>query len=222
MQNTMRTCVLAATLLQSASAFSPGALSPSCSARAVVSAPQLPRTPSPLLQEGGNPLAGIASAALKTGSEVGGSLFKSAQEFAGGLMEKKDSPPAAVAVVDGDDTAAVAETKEEDEGWTLDKVAALGVAGVISIAIAETVFWVLSFPTSELLYFVSTGEWIDLTSQEGQLKFLAFTAGWGAIGGVIAQYRTVLTAAAMTPWVDENIVKPYVKPLMDKMGKGEE
>ena len=118
--------------------------------------------------------------------------------------------------------AAVAETKEEDEGWTLDKVAALGVAGVISIAIAETVFWVLSFPTSELLYFVSTGEWIDLTSQEGQLKFLAFTAGWGAIGGVIAQYRTVLTAAAMTPWVDENIVKPYVKPLMDKMGKGEE
>ena len=221
MQNMIRS-VLAATLLQSASAFSPGALSPSSSARAVVSAPQLPRTPSPLLQEGGNPLAGIASAALKTGSEVGGSLFKSAQEFAGGLMEKKDSPPAAVAVVDGDDTAAVAETKEEDEGWTLDKVAALGVAGVISIAIAETVFWVLSFPTSELLYFVSTGEWIDLTSQEGQLKFLAFTAGWGAIGGVIAQYRTVLTAAAMTPWVDENIVKPYVKPLMDKMGKGEE
>ena len=27
-------------------------------------------------------------------------------------------------------------------------------------------------------------------------------AGWGALGGVIAQYRTVLTAAAMTPWID--------------------
>ena len=26
---------------------------------------------------------------------------------------------------------------------------------------------------------------------------------WGAIGGVIAQYRTVLTAAAMTPWMDK-------------------
>ena len=60
----------------------------------------------------------------------------------------------------------------------------------------------LSFPTSELLYFAGTGEWIDLTSQEGQIKFLAFTAGWGALGGVIAQYRTVLTAAAMTPWMD--------------------
>ena len=35
--------------------------------------------------------------------------------------------------------------------------------------------------------------------QEGQVKFLAFTAGWGALGGAIAQYRTVLTAAAITP-----------------------
>ena len=74
--------------------------------------------------------------------------------------------------------------------------------GMLSIAVAETVFWVLSFPTSELLYFVSTGEWIDLLTQEGQIKFLAFTAGWGALGGAIAQYRTVLTAAAMTPWMD--------------------
>ena len=47
-------------------------------------------------------------------------------------------------------------TKEE-EGMTLEKVASFGIAGVISIAIAESVFWVLSFPTSELLYFASTG-----------------------------------------------------------------
>jgi len=57
-------------------------------------------------------------------------------------------------------------------------------------AVAETVFWVLSFPCSELLYYLSTGEWIDLLTQEGQIKFLAFSAGWGALGGVIAQYRT--------------------------------
>jgi hypothetical protein len=145
---------------------------------------------------------------------------------------------------------------------TLEKVASLGIAGVLSIAVAETVFWVLSFPMSEVLYFVSTGEWIDLLTQEGQLKFLAFTvnldslilctaygrlgaaahhlhylcqaarrspraascaarrphprssarcsqAGWGALGGVIAQYRTVLTAAAMTPWMDR--VSPLQK-----------
>ena len=97
------------------------------------------------------------------------------------------------------------EKKEEEEGWTIDKVAALGLAGVLSIAVAETVFWVLSFPVSALVYYFATGEWIDLFTQDGQVKFLAFTAGWGALGGAIAQYRTVLTAAAMTPWMDRKV-----------------
>jgi len=108
---------------------------------------------------------------------------------------------------------------DENSKMTIEKVASFGIAGILSIAVAESVFWILSFPTSELLYFVSTGEWIDLLTQEGQLKFLAFTAGWGAIGGVIAQYRTVLTAAAMTPWMDANVVKPYVNPVLAKFGQ---
>merc|ERR1719311_1097405 len=109
-----------------------------------------------------------------------------------------------------------ADEKADDEKMTIEKVAALGLAGVLSIAVAETVFWVLSFPASELLYFVSTGEWIDLFTQDGQVKFLAFTAGWGALGGAIAQYRTVLTAAAMTPWMDRNVVQPYLTPAIDR------
>lgn len=117
----------------------------------------------------------------------------------GGLFGKKET---AMPKAEGE----VAKEEEEDDGkMTIEKVASFGIAGVLSIAVAETVFWVLSFPTSELLYFASTGEWIDLLTQEGQLKFLAFTAGWGAIGGVIAQYRTVLTAAAMTPWMDRYV-----------------
>ena len=63
--------------------------------------------------------------------------------------------------VDGD-------KKEEEEGWTIDKVAALGLAGVLSIAVAESVFWVLSFPISAIVYYVATGEWIDLFTQDGQ------------------------------------------------------
>lgn len=109
-----------------------------------------------------------------------------------------------------------ADEKADDEKMTIEKVAALGLAGVLSIAVAETVFWVLSFPCSELVYFVWKGEWINLLEQEGQLKFLAFTAGWGALGGAIAQYRTVLTAAAITPWMDKNVVKPYVQPAIDR------
>mmetsp|Transcript_30231 Transcript_30231/g.50050 ORF Transcript_30231/g.50050 Transcript_30231/m.50050 type:complete len:169 (-) Transcript_30231:96-602(-) len=110
---------------------------------------------------------------------------------------------------------------DKDDKMTLEKVAELGIAGILSIAVAETVFWVLSFPTSELLYYAATGEWINLLSQEGQIKFLAFTAGWGALGGVIAQYRTVLTAAAMTPWMDRNVVQPYVIPVMEKFKRNE-
>lgn len=101
-----------------------------------------------------------------------------------------------------EDGAVVEKQEDEEDKMTIEKIASFGIAGILSIAVAESVFWILSFPTSELLYFAGTGEWIDLTSQEGQLKFLAFTAGWGALGGVIAQYRTVLTAAAMTPWMD--------------------
>jgi hypothetical protein len=136
-------------------------------------------------------------------------------------------------------TESAGEGADEEGKITLEKVAALGIAGILSIAVAETVFWVLSFPTSELLYYISTGEWIDLTQQEGQLKvgvlchpvvfcttpglnpplstlvraqFLAFSAGWGGVGGVIAQYRTVLTAAAMTPWMDACVAPPSAPP----------
>jgi len=114
------------------------------------------------------------------------------------------------------------EAEEDGDKITLEKVAEYGIAGIIAIAVAETVFWVLSFPVSELFYYLSTGEYIDLLTQEGQLKFLGFTAGWGALGGAIAQYRTVLTAAAITPWIDANVVKPYVNPLIEKYRKGEE
>ena len=107
--------------------------------------------------------------------------------------------------------------KEGEEGMTIEKVASLGLAGVLSIAVAETVFKVLPFPTPSRLH-IATGEWIDLFSQEGQVKFLAFTVGWGGIGGIIAQYRTVLTAAAMTPWMDREVVQPYVKPWLESVG----
>ena len=112
--------------------------------------------------------------------------------------------------------ASDARDASDEEGWTLEKVAKLGIAGVLSIAVAETVFWVLSVPTSQLVYFVATGEWIDLFEQDGQIMFLAFTAGWGALVGAIAHYRTVMTAAALTPWMDRTVVQPYLTPMIEK------
>ena len=162
-----------------------------------------------------------ASSAFTLRSTIVQHSPRAAQRMAPVALSQESSPFDGLKGLFGGKETSKEESKEEDTGMTLEKVAAFGIAGVLSIAVAETVFWVLSFPTSELLYFVSTGEWINLTTQEGQLKFLAFTAGWGALGGVIAQYRTVLTAAAMTPWMDANVVKPYVQPLLEKMGKSD-
>ena len=64
---------------------------------------------------------------------------------------------------------------QDQQKITLEKVAEYGIAGVLSIAVAETVFWLLSFPVSSIAYYVATGEWINLMEQEGQVKFLAFT-----------------------------------------------
>lgn len=61
--------------------------------------------------------------------------------------------------------------RSERSGLPLTRqVAALGLAGVLSIAVAETVFWVLSFPVSALVYYFATGEWIDLFTQDGQVR----------------------------------------------------
>ena len=76
--------------------------------------------------------------------------------------------PCAPRLMEVDDKAG--DKEEEEEGWTIDKVAALGLAGVLSIAVAESVFWVLSFPISAIVYYVATGEWIDLFTQDGQAR----------------------------------------------------
>ena len=61
-----------------------------------------------------------------------------------GLLAARRAPCAPRLMAGGGDEKKGKE--EEEEGWTIDKVAALGLAGVLSIAVAETVFWVRSFP----------------------------------------------------------------------------
>ena len=42
-----------------------------------------------------------------------------------------------------------------------------------------------------------------------------------ADAALAALLRTVLTAAAMTPWMDRTVVQPYVAPLLEKFKKEE-
>lgn len=61
------------------------------------------------------------------------------------------------------------------EPSAFDRVASTGLAGVLAIAAAESIFWALGMPLAELWVYFTTGELIDLTTQEGQLQAAGFT-----------------------------------------------
>jgi hypothetical protein len=41
------------------------------------------------------------------------------------------------------------------------------------------IFWAAGMPLAEIWYKVTTGEWIDLTTTDGQLKAAGFSFGYG-------------------------------------------
>jgi hypothetical protein len=89
-----------------------------------------------------------------------------------------------------------------------DKVAAMGVAGVLAIAAAEAIFWAAGVPLAELYYKYTTGGWLDLTSTDGQLKAAGFSFGYGGFATLILQYRVTIFAIPLVPVMDKYVVKP--------------
>ena len=102
-----------------------------CAFSAEVSGFGLPLTARPARGGGG-------VAAVAVGQRPGLLAARRAPSCAPRLMVADDKPKPG-----GDEKKG---KEEEEGGWTIDKVAALGLAGVLSIAVAETVFWVRSFP----------------------------------------------------------------------------
>lgn len=75
-----------------------------------------------------------------------------------------------------------------------EQVASKGLAGVLAITFAEAIFWALGMPLATLWVKYTTGEWLDLATQEGQLQAAGFTFGYGGFATVILQYRVTLFA----------------------------
>ena len=44
---------------------------------------------------------------------------------------------------------------------------------------AEAFFWACGYPSALIFYKVTTGEWIDLLSPDGQIKAAGFGVGYG-------------------------------------------
>ena len=117
--------------------------------------------------------------------------------------------------VDGDDlrvdvhvVADKGTKKEQERPAAFDKVAARGLAGVLAIATAEAIFWAAGMPLAEVYYKYTTGEWIDLSSTDGQLKAAGFSLGYGGFATLILQYRVTLFAIPLVPVMDKYIIKP--------------
>eukprot|EP01040_Poterioochromonas_malhamensis_P009363 gene9363-10166_t len=90
----------------------------------------------------------------------------------------------------------------------LEQVASKGLAGVLAIFVAEAIFWAAGVPLAELWFKLTSGEWIDLSTSEGQLKATAFSFGYGGFATVILQYRVTLFAIPLVPIMEKLVVDP--------------
>jgi hypothetical protein len=100
-----------------------------------------------------------------------------------------------------------------------DQVASNGLAGVLAIACAEAIFWALGVPLAAIYYKYTTGEWIDMTSTDGQLKAAGFSFGYGGFATLILQYRVTLFAIPLVPVMKNVVVNPLKKILGEKFGE---
>ena len=111
----------------------------------------------------------------------------------------------------------ISDKKEEETAF--EKVASMGLAGVLAIAVAESIFWALGVPLAELYYKFTTGEWIDIMTTDGQLKAAGFSFGYGGFATVILQYRVTLFAIPLVPLMQKYVVEPGKKMFGEQWGE---
>lgn len=99
---------------------------------------------------------------------------------------------------------------EECRVDTMTKVKNAGTAGVVSYALTELAFWVISIPLAIASVAAATGSLPDLGSQEGQAATGAYILGFLTFARAIVPVRIALALAGV-PWVDENIMSRFKK-----------
>ena len=113
------------------------------------------------------------------------------------------------------------EDKDSVEPSAFDKVASMGLAGILAITAAEAIFWALGVPLAEIYYKVTSGEWIDLSTSDGQIKAAGFSFGYGGFATVILQYRVTLFAIPLVPIMQKYVIEPGKKIWGDRFGEKE-
>ena len=84
---------------------------------------------------------------------------------------------------------------------------------------AEAFFWAAGVPLGILFFRVTEGEWLDLSTQEGQLRAAGFSFGYGTFATVILQFRVTIAAIPLIPIMDKFVVKPGRKYFGEQWGR---
>ncbi len=109
------------------------------------------------------------------------------------------------------------ELVDEDTPDLMEQIKCSGRAGIISYIIWEWIFWLTAVPIACFGYYSATGSWPDLSDGEDQAKVAGSIFAFVNVARFAVPLRVGL-ALSTTPWVDDNIVQPF----LNKDGKADE
>lgn len=103
------------------------------------------------------------------------------------------------------------ECELEPEGENLmEQIKCAGRAGIISYILWEWAFWIGAGGVACGTYYTATGGWPDLSNPEDQGKVAASAFALVNVARFAVPLRIGL-ALSTVPWVDDNIVKPFLE-----------
>jgi len=108
------------------------------------------------------------------------------------------------------------ECELEPEGENLmEQIKCAGRAGIISYILWEWAFWIGAGGIAAFTFYTATGGWPDLSDPEDQGKVAASAFALVNVARFAVPLRIGL-ALGTVPWVDDNIVKPFLEKGSDK------
>jgi len=70
-----------------------------------------------------------------------------------------------------------------------------------------------------IIFIITEGKWLDLSSTEDQLRAAGFSFGYGSFATAILQFRVTIAAIPLIPIMEKYVVKPGRKYFGEKWGE---
>ena len=97
---------------------------------------------------------------------------------------------------------------EEFRKPLIDQIKSAGTAGIVSYAITEGGFWVISIPLAIAAVAATTGALPDFTTNDGKAAVGGYSFAFLTFARTIVPLR-IAFALGLTPWVNDNIMSRF-------------